>query len=73
MEVTSMTTKRRPANDAELWTTADLRKLKRLAKEGTPMTVVAKALGRTPAAVQMKAMRSGISFRLPSHLIATRQ
>jgi hypothetical protein len=31
MEVTSMTTKGRPARDAYLWTTADLRTLKRLA------------------------------------------
>jgi len=31
----------------------------------------AKALGRTPVAVQQKAMRSGISFRLPSHVAAT--
>jgi hypothetical protein len=58
-----MTTKGRPANDAELWTTADLRKLKRLAKERTPVTAAAKALRRTPAAVQQKAMRSGIAFR----------
>jgi hypothetical protein len=54
---------RRPGNDGNLWTTSDLRKLKRLAKDRTAMPEAAKALGRTPAAVQQKAMRSGISFR----------
>jgi hypothetical protein len=63
MEVTSMTTKGRPANDASPWTTADLRKLTRLAQDRTAVTAAAKALGRTPAAVQQKAMRSGIAFR----------
>jgi hypothetical protein len=58
-----MTTKGRPANDANSWTIADLRKLKRLAKGRTPVAAVAKALGRTPAAVQQKAMRSRIAFR----------
>ena len=37
--------------------------LRALAKAGTPTTRVAKELGRTAAAVQQKAMRSGISFR----------
>ena len=58
-----MTAKGRPAHDAYLWTTADLRKLKRLAKDRTPVTEVAKILGRTPAAVQQKAIRTGIAFR----------
>ena len=62
---------RRPANDGNLWTAVELRKLKRLAKERTCMAT-AKALGRTPAAVQQKAMRSGISLRMPSHAITTR-
>jgi hypothetical protein len=63
---------RRPENDRHQWTTVDLRVLKRLARDGSVMAA-AEALGRTPAAVQQKAMRSGISFRLPSHVIATRQ
>ena len=37
--------------------------LKALARSGTPTSQVAKKLGRTAAAVQQKAMRSGISFR----------
>jgi hypothetical protein len=58
-----MTTKGRLGRDGYLWTTADLRKLKRLAKDRAAVTEVAKVLGRTPAAVQQKAMRSGIAFR----------
>ena len=63
-------TTRRPANDGNLWTIAELRTLKRLAKDRTCMAA-AEALGRTPAAVQQKALRSGISFRL-SHAAASR-
>ncbi len=53
---------RRPSNDGAGWTASELKTLKKLAKEGTAADA-AKALGRTPAAVQQKAMRSGISFR----------
>jgi len=63
MEVTIMKTKARSQRDGYLWTPADLRKLKLLAKGRTPVPEVAKALGRTPAAVQQKAMRTGIAFR----------
>jgi len=63
MEVTIMKTKARSQRDGYLWTPADLRKLKLLAKGRTPVPEVAKVLGRTPAAVQQKAMRSGIAFR----------
>jgi hypothetical protein len=54
---------KRPSNDGASWSASELKTLKKLAKEGTA-TQAAKALGRTPAAVQQKAMRSGISFRL---------
>lgn len=40
-----------------------MKTLKALAKAGTPTSQVARKLGRTAAAVQQKAMRSGISFR----------
>jgi hypothetical protein len=53
---------RRPRNDGKAWTTAELRRLKRLAK-GETADRAAKLLRRTPAATQQKAMRSGISFR----------
>ena len=48
--------------DGYVWTTVELRTLERMAKDRTAMEV-AKALGRTPAAVLQKATRSGISFR----------
>jgi hypothetical protein len=53
---------RRPSNDGVSWSASELKTLKKLAKEGTASDA-AKALGRTSAAVQQKAMRSGISFR----------
>jgi hypothetical protein len=54
---------KRPTNDGSGWSSAELKTLKSLASAGTPTTEVARKLGRTAAAVQQKAMRSGISFR----------
>jgi hypothetical protein len=53
---------KRPANNGAGWSAGELRTLKQLAKSGTAQAA-AKQLGRTPAAVQQKAMRTGISFR----------
>ncbi len=53
---------KRPTHHGSGWTATELAKLKRLAKQGTAEQA-AKNLGRTPAAVQQKAMRIGISFR----------
>jgi hypothetical protein len=53
---------KRPSNDGVSWSAGELRTLKQLAKAGTAQAA-AKQLGRTPAAVQQKAMRAGISFR----------
>ena len=53
---------KRPASDGAGWSASELKTLKKLAAEGTAAEA-AKALGRTAAAVQQKAMRSGISFR----------
>jgi hypothetical protein len=53
---------KRPTNNGASWTAGELRTLKQLAKTGTAQAA-AKQLGRTPAAVQQKAMRTGISFR----------
>ena len=44
------------------WTPEEVGRLKRLAREGSSESA-ADALGRTVAAVQMKAKKSGISFR----------
>jgi hypothetical protein len=53
---------KRPTNNGAGWSAGELRTLKQLAKAGTAQAA-AKQLGRTPAAVQQKAMRTGISFR----------
>ena len=54
---------KRPTSNGADWSTADLNTLKRLARSGVGANETAKQLGRTAAAVQQKAMRSGISFR----------
>ncbi len=54
---------KRPPNDGASWSASELKTLKSLAKAGTSTGEVARKLGRTPAAVQQKAMRAGISFR----------
>lgn len=54
---------KRPSNDGAAWTAATIRKLAQLAKQGVTARAAAAELGRTPAAVQQKAMREGISFR----------
>ena len=55
--------KRSPPNDGSSWSPRDLKTLKALAKAGAPTGQVARKLGRTAAAVQQKAMRTGVSFR----------
>jgi hypothetical protein len=53
---------KRPSSDGASWSSSELKTLKKLAGSGTAAQA-ARALGRTAAAVQQKAMRSGISFR----------
>lgn len=53
---------KRPSSDGAAWSASELKNLKKLAASGTAEEA-AKSLGRTAAAVQQKAMRSGISFR----------
>jgi len=53
---------KRPTSDGASWSASELKTLKKLASNGTAAQA-AKALGRTAAAVQQKAMRTGISFR----------
>jgi hypothetical protein len=53
---------KRPSNGGAAWNAQELKALKKLARMGTAAQV-AKLLGRTAAAVQQKAMRTGISFR----------
>jgi hypothetical protein len=54
---------KRPLSDGSGWSASDLRTLKSMAAGGAGAVSTAKKLGRTPAAVQQKAMRIGISFR----------
>jgi hypothetical protein len=45
-----------------VWTPADIRQLKSLAKKRTGVAKIAKALKRTPAATQVKASMLGVSL-----------
>ncbi len=54
---------KRPMNDGASWNAAEIKRLQGFAKKGLSATDTARELGRTPAAVQQKAMREGISFR----------
>jgi hypothetical protein len=53
---------KRPSSSGAAWSAQELKMLKKLSGSGTAAQA-AKALGRTAAAVQQKAMRSGVSFR----------
>jgi hypothetical protein len=50
-------------NTGKPWTPADVRELRRLARENTPTRVVGLELGRTPGAVAQKASAEEISLR----------
>jgi hypothetical protein len=54
-------------NTGKEWTTADLRKLKQLAKDDTPTPLIALKLGRTIASVSSKAAKKGISLMQSPH------
>jgi hypothetical protein len=45
------------------WNKKDTERLRSAARRQVPVRDVAKALGRSPAATQQKAMRLGLSFR----------
>jgi hypothetical protein len=47
----------------EPWSSADLRKLRQLAKGNTPTGVMSIKLQRPPAAIRSKAQREGISLK----------
>jgi hypothetical protein len=53
-------------NTGKEWTDADVRQLKKLAKEDTPTGLIGSALGRTKAAVYTKASEEGISLMPPN-------
>jgi hypothetical protein len=50
-------------NNQKEWSSADLGKLKSLARGNTPTGVISLKLGRTPDSVRSKAHREGISLK----------
>lgn len=52
-----------PSNSGQPWTPGDTRALRKLADENTPTRVMALKLGRTPTAVQSKAVELGVSLK----------
>jgi LPS sulfotransferase NodH len=52
-----------PANSGKPWTSADVAKLRELAKGNTPTRVIGIKLGRTPTAVTDKAGVERISLK----------
>jgi hypothetical protein len=49
-----------------VWTSADIKSLKQLAKSGIGAPATAKKLGRTTGAVYQRAMQLGVSFKSSS-------
>ena len=50
-------------NNYKGWKAADVRELRRLARENTPTRVIGLKLGRTETAVRGKAQREGVSLK----------
>ncbi|MDX6652051.1 MAG: hypothetical protein QOJ38_832 [Solirubrobacterales bacterium] len=53
-------------NTGKLWTPAQVRQLRKLAKGNTPTGVIGLKLGRTKPAVQAKASEKKISLKPPN-------
>lgn len=52
-----------PKNHGKSWTQTDVRTLRDLARGNTPTRVIGLKMGRTPDAVQQKAITEGISLK----------
>ena len=50
-------------NSGKLWTSKDVKEVKKLAQENTPTRVIGLKLGRTEDAVRTKASEEGISLK----------
>jgi hypothetical protein len=50
-------------NSGKPWTTQDIRSIRKMVKEHTPTRVMSMTLGRTEAAIYVKASQEGISLR----------
>lgn len=46
------------------WTAKDLKEMQRLVRKASPTRKIAKALGRTEAAIRSRAQKEGISLRV---------
>jgi hypothetical protein len=63
----------RTHNNYNRWTASDVRALRQLAKQNTPMRVIGQKLGRTPISIRGKAQREGISLRPTNQTSISRQ
>jgi hypothetical protein len=52
-----------PINNGKPWSPDDLSQLKKLVKEDTPTRLIAMKLGRSPQAVQAKALANKLSLK----------
>ena len=57
--------RRKPSQHFKRWTPDELATLERLISEGTPTRLIAKELGRTQAAVELRAHQEKVSRRDP--------
>jgi hypothetical protein len=53
-------------NTGKAWTPAEVRELRRLARQDTPTRLIGLKLGRTAAAIYTKASEEGISLAPPN-------
>jgi hypothetical protein len=54
---------KKPSNHGKTWTSQDVNKLEKLAKENTPTRVIGLKMGRTEDSIQSKASNEGISLK----------
>jgi len=64
--------KKKPASHRVEYSKDDIRQLRTLIRSKTPMAEIAKTLGRTPAAVRMKARTLGITTKRAKTVVAKR-
>ena len=57
---------KKPKNHGKQWTSTELAKLKRQAKQNVPTTKIAKELNRTEASIRSKAQQEDVSLGGPN-------
>jgi len=55
------------SNTGKRWTSTQLKQLRQLASQNTPMRVIGLKVGRTENAVRTKASEKGVSLKLKNH------